>query len=334
MFLWIPLAHAASVAVLDFDAQGQGFSTAQRAAEALRAALLEEHLLEPLSARDIADGVSAGRDTPLRLGRQKMAEARRLRASGDVVGCAARAGEAGDLLAEAWSDVGRRTELADAWFLQGACLSETGNEVDAAFAFAEVTRQHPGYLGERAEDLAPGMVEALARAQAAADAAGPRRRPPERLATIGAALGVDYVVTGNLDRRGRLTVALYEDGTLRGEAASSVKLPPSAADPAFVALAHQLVDAAGLDLDEAADVPALDPAEVLRAEPEEDAPEPGAPSEQAVADRGPVERRWWIWTTLALVAGGGATAVALLTADPPPDPVQGPPTWSVHIPTD
>ncbi len=326
--LWIPIAHAASVAVLDFDAQGQSFSTAQRAAEALRNTFIEERLLEPLSARDVADGVSAGKDNELRLGRQKVAEARRLQAAGDAGGCAERAGEAGDLLLEAASDVGRRVEVADVYYLQGTCYLAAGMGSEAYFAFTEVTRQYPGYLTERAGDPTPASIESLALAQAATDGAGPRKRPPERLAALQTALGTDYVVTGNLDRRAKLTLALYQDGRLVGEAQGAIRLPASATDPVLTAMAHRLVD--GVVASAAAEeMPTLDPEELLA----EEAPPP-PPVDDSRDDRGSVARRWWVWTTAALVAGGGATAVVLLTGEPPPDPTPAAPTWSVRVPID
>lgn len=325
--LWIPLAHAASVAVIDFDAQGQSFSTAQRAAEALRNTLLEERLLEPLSARDVADGVSSGKDNELRLGRQKVAEARRLQAVGDAAGCAERAGEAGDLLLEAASDVGRRIEVADVYYLQGTCYIDAGMGSEAYFAFAEVTRQYPGYLTERAADPTPASIESLALAQAATDGAGPRQRPPERLAALQAALGTDYVVTGYLDRKAKLTLALYQDGRLVGEAQGAIRLPPSAIDPTLMAMAHRLVQSVVGSAD-AEEMPSLDPDEILA-----EAAPPPPPVDDPNDERGSVARRWWVWATAALVAGGGATAVVLLTGDPP-DPTQGASTWSVRIPID
>ena len=328
--LWIPLAHAASVAVLDFDAQGQSFPAAQRATEAVRGAMLDARLLEPLSARDITAGASAGKDAELRLGTQKVAEARRLAAAGDARGCADRAGEAGDLLLEAAGDVGRRTEVADAYYLQGTCLVAAGAVPDAYFAFAEVTRQYPGYLTERADALDSVIIENLALAQAAADGAGPRRRPPERLAALQRTLGVDYLVTGNLDRKGRLSLTLSQDGRVLGEAQGVIRLPASATDPALLATTHRLVDVAGVGPAAiAASVPTLDPEEILALE--EETPEP---AEEVADDAGPVGSRWWVWTTAALVAGGGATAVILLTGEPPPPPSESPPTWSIHVPID
>jgi len=331
MLLLVALASAAEVAVVDFEASGTTWVNARLATEGVRDALLRSGLLDPIPARELARRVGAADPDVQAEARERFAEATRLRADGDLAGCAETAALSAELHTRARSELARREELSDAWYLQGLCLTEAGATTEAWFAFAEVARLHPGYLSERAWDVSSEVIQGLASAQAAADGQDARPRSAEDVASIGGLVGEELVITGLLDRKGRLQLALWEAGELRSEAQVTVRFPINRGDPALEVLVRDLVGGAALGEEALPDEPA--PVPVARPEPPREADvEPRR--EQSAADARPVAERWWIWAGAAAVVGGGATAVALLSGGPEPTVVTGPPTWSIRVAAD
>lgn len=331
MLLLAGLASAAVVAVVDFEAAGTPYANARLASEGVRDAFLKTGLLDPVPNRDLGARIAAADPDLVQEAGERFAEATRLRADGDLVGCAETAGLAADQHARVRADVARRDELADAWYLQGLCLTEQGASTEAWFAFAEVARLEPGYLSERAWDVTPAVIEGLASAQASADGQPPRPRTAEDVAAVGGLVGEDLVVTGLLDRKGRLEVQLWEAGELRAEGQVALRFPVNRGDPAFEVLVRELVEAAGIGREELPDAPV--PVPVARPTTVS-VEEPGGRGEQGDPDARPIARRWWIWAGAAAVVGGGATAAALLAGGPDPDVVTGPSTWSIRVSAD
>jgi hypothetical protein len=323
MFAFLGVAHAASVAVLDFDGYGVSRDEALAASEALRERFLAEGLLDPLSGSDIAGGVSRGQDTALRRARELVGAARSALDGGDTEGAVALLDEAIALHERAWSDVGRRAELADARWLCALALLKAGRATEARAHAAEAVFLHPRYGRDRASQ-ATGLAAELLRDAEAEVARAPRRvRPAADLADIGETLEVDFVVAGWLADDGRVRARLYAGPRLLGEATATLdQLPPLREDPAWTSLALELGGAAGA-------VPVVEP---------EDAPdldeEPARATDDPVA-RKPAGTRvtdqWWFWTGAFLAVGGAGTLVGYALWEPPVEVVDAPDTWTVRV---
>ncbi|MDP2309628.1 MAG: hypothetical protein Q8P18_26645 [Pseudomonadota bacterium] len=239
------VASAATVAVLVFDGYGVAFSDAQTAAQGVRDAFLEEGALDPLSGSDIADGVSKGQDDALRAARELVSEGRRLFTAGDASGALAPLLEAIRLHDTAFSDVGRRSELADATFLLGLCLQKAGQSDEARARFAEAAALVPAYAKERGTRMSSDAAALLASAEETV-AKGPRRaRPWDEVGRIGEALGVDYVVTGWVAADGGVSTRMYADGgQLVAEVTATLEeTPPLPVDAAYNDVARRLAEA-------------------------------------------------------------------------------------------
>lgn len=240
------LASAASVAVLDFDGYGVAFSDAQVATQGLRDAFLAEGLLDPLSGSDIADGAAKGQDAALRRARERVAEGRRRYDAGDVAGALPALTEAVALHDKAFSDVGRRPELADAHYLAGLCLLKADRAADARVQFVEAAFLHPGYATERATRPPAAAVDALRTAEDGLVRSPRRVRPAAEVQAIGEALAVDFVVTGTVEADGRVRTRLYAGSRLLGEATAQLQqLPALPVDDAYGTVARELAGAAG-----------------------------------------------------------------------------------------
>lgn len=318
MLLLASTAVAATVAVLDFWGPEVAAEDAAAAAEALRAALLASGVHDPMSGPDIADGVSAGREAQLRSARARYAEARRLYEEGQPGLAHLALVEAVDGLVAARSAVGRREELADAWYLDGLCALDLGDTVGARKDFAAALRLVPDYDRTRLAE-APSAVAPLfraARQQVRTEA--PPLPAREEIAAMATRLHVDFVVVGVVDADGQLALQVHDEaGTEVGELRARLgSLPPRATDPALGDLARKLEKA-------------FEPA--LRSSPP---PRAAAPVEAEVSEEGPpsIATRWWFWLAILGLAGGAGAAVAL-SLDPaePGTTTTTPDSWSIHV---
>lgn len=199
-------AFAASIAVVDLEGPLPHEVTVA-ASEALREAFLTDGRLSSVSGLDIADGVSAQDEAALREGRDAAAEARRLWLGGDPEAALPRAEAAVSAHVQALSHVGRRAELADAWFLVGVCNAELGATSEAQAAFSRVLTLVPDYAQTRATRVGGVALEALSSAR-------PDGWVLEEavLARVRARLGVDWVLSGRLNEDGELTLMLTGEG--------------------------------------------------------------------------------------------------------------------------
>lgn len=347
------LASAATVAVLDFDGYGVGFADAQTVTQAVRDAFLGEGLLDPLSGSDIAEGAAKGQDAGLRRARERVAEARRRCDGGDPAGAAGPLLEAIALHDVARSDVGRRPELADAWYLHAVCLQQAGREAEARAAFVEVAWLHPRYGRERAASPPAAAQEALRAAEDGLARAPRRIRPAAEVGEIGAALGVDFVVTGAVEADGRVKTRLYAKGRLLGEAGATLaQIPPLPVDDAYTTLARELAASAGAlpaaeivdeppPLPDEEDAPKIAPAPRPTPSPRPSSAPRGATDIRGdergkvptMSSRPPITETWWFWTGAFLIVAGGAGGTAYTLLEPDPEVVVEPDGWAVRIVT-
>ena len=290
--LWLTLARAESIAVVDFYAWDVSSDDATRATDGVRTALLEAGDLDPLPGSDIADGVSAAAESELRAARGHAAEARRAYLQKDDATAISTASAA---IAEhdvALSHVGRRAEFADAWFLLGLACTRIGLTDDAQDAFAHVAALYPRYLEERAVDT-PAAARTLLEA-AQADAAHTRLSRQE-VDQVRDALDVDWVVTGSLDAEGNLLAQVWgadaDDVRLYAEVRSSVGAGPAPdMSPAYASIAAEIVRRAVVKV-----------AAQVEPEPEEEQ------REKQVVRSDTLTKQWWFWTAAAAVVGGGGS---------------------------
>ena len=319
--LWFHSASAATVAVLDFQSWGASEADAQSATEALRGALLTAGRLDSLPGSDIAAGVSASNEPALRAARDHAAEARRLYLSGDFPGAISAATEAVSEHADALSQIGRRPEVADAWYTLGVACARSGLAANASDAFMHVARLYPRYLEERATNVPAGARTMLADAEAAVD------QPQLSRVEIGearAALHVDWIVTGSLDADGALEVQLWgpdpDDAAMELDLRGfHVTLPPPDVDETWSTLASRLATKALALANPAAPVVHAPPA-TEAADPED---EPAAADDR-------LTRHWWFWAGAGAAVGAGAL-IGYAVWEPPPVDVAGPDTWSVRV---
>ncbi len=368
MIAWLALcwlggvASAATVAVLDFDGYGLSFSDAQTVAQGVRDAFLEEGALDPLSGSDIADGVSKGQDDALRRARELVSEGRRLYSAGDASGALSPLHEAIRLHDGAFSDVGRRPELADATFLLGLCFESLGQGAEAKLRFAEAASLVPSYAKERGTRMSSSAAALLAAAEDT-NAKGPRRtRPEDEVGRIAASLAVDYVVTGWVSADGAVSARMYAGGQLVSEVKAALEeTPPLPVDAAYNEIVRQLAEGGSsapavvaepeADLEVDAEVEDLDPEALAEADPgpppdfgEDDAAR--APGRSATARpaggtrikasgpmryKRPLHEQWWFWTGAVAVAGGGAFGIWYAATPPPVEYVEEPDGWTVTV---
>ncbi len=357
MILLAGIAAAATVAVVDFDGYGVTFSDAQTATQGVRDAFLEGGTLDPLSGSDIADGVSKGQDDALRRARDLVAEGRRLYAAGQAGEALAPLAEAIELHEGAFSDVGRRPELADATFLYGACLLKAGRSTDARARFAEAAFLVPQYAKERGTRMSSDAATMLAAAEDALARGSRKARPADEVGRIAEALSVDYVVTGWVSGDGALSARLYQGSELVSEAKVMLEeRPPLPVDGGYGLLVRKLTEA-GLqpaaveapvedealgDDEEAAldeDLAEGDLPDFGEGEREERAGSGGSGKMKikapgAMRTRTPVTERWWFWTGAVAVAGGGAFGIWYALTPPPTEYEVEPDGWSVTVITE
>jgi len=359
MLLLAGIASAATVAVLDFESYGLSFSDAQTVTQGVRDAFLEGGTLDPLSGSDIADGVSKGADDTLRQARELVSEGRRLYTAGDPSAALAPLAEAIRLHDTAFSDVGRRPELADATFLRGLCLLKAGQASAAKTAFAAAAALVPGYAKERGTRMSADAASLLAAAEDTVAKGTRATRDPGEVARIGEILAVDYVVTGWVSGGGEVSARMYASGELVSEVRVVLEeTPPLPVDGAYTALARDLgVGSAGPPV-------AIAAAEEPDPEPLSDEEDPGPPpdfdEEDAPAAKarstgtakvttsrpakakikdsgtmryaeGPLVQRWYFWAGAVAVAGGGAFGIWAAVQPAPVEYVEEPDRWGVSV---
>jgi tetratricopeptide (TPR) repeat protein len=362
--LFAGTALAATVAVLDFDAYGTDFGAAGVATEGVRDAFLEDGRLDPVGASDIAEGASAGNETSLTSARERLAAGRKALDRGDVDGALPLLAESVQLHAEAHSDIGRRAEMADAQAALGAALVKAGRRAEADAAFREASVLFPGYATARAANLPAEAKAALTAADAAAAAAGRRWRSERTLQDLRDRLGADWVVAGYLEADGRVVARIYGAPGMAGQAeASLASMPPASIDEGYGALAGALARAASEGGAVAAtggeEPPDEEEAEALADDEADEAAEaarPGTatrPGKKPAADK-PLEIRqgrratgggeerydpsragpWWPWAVAGAAVAGGAVVVVAVMAQPDPEVVHEPDSWSVTVKTE
>ena len=344
MILLAGIASAATVAVLDFDGYGVSFTDAQTVTQGVRDAFLGGGALDPLSGSDIADGVSRGQDADLRRARELVAEARRQYAAGKSSDALGPVEEAIELHRTALSDVGRRPELADAIVLDALCLLKAGRKDEARARFGDAVALVPHYVEERGTRMPTDAAALLTAAEDAQARGAKKARTAEQIGHIAEALQVDFVVTGWLNGAGNVTARLYDHEGMLVEA--SVELndrPPLPIDAAYNDLAGRL--AAGSHGSPA------EPEEPEVEEPDPKLPPPDfeegdpPPSDGKVRptkirttgtmhyDR-PVYERWWFWTGIVGVAGGGAFGIWYALSEPPVEYQEEPNSWALTVVTE
>lgn len=316
MLLFIGLAHAATVAVVDFQAWGVGHDDAEFATEGVRSALLNAGVLDSLPGSDISDGVSASTESELRAARAHAAEARRLYLSGDFEGAVTAASQAVEEHATALSDVGRRPELADAWYTLGVANVKLQRNIEASEAFLHVGALYPGYLEERASNPPAAAKPLLAAAQREA---GRSQLRADEIAQVRSLLHVDWIVTGAVTEEGELVVQIWGPASSDGVRVYAdlkgyfLPVPVPEQSDVFVTVAA--------DIGRRAVLP-----DVVVAASEEERVEasPSGPRRHAVTSQ------WWFWAGAGAVAGGGAL-VGYAFWEPAPVQVPGDDTWSVKV---
>ena len=352
MLALIAAAAAATVAVLDFDGYGVPHPDAQTLTEQVRDAFLAEGLLDPLSGSDIADLAARGQESTLRKAREALAQGRARLAASDPPGAVAALRQAVELHRAARSDVGRRSEIADAWWLLGLALLRAGLDADADAAFAGAAQQYPGYVERRASEKPADAVARFARAEAALDAGAPRAPEADDIGRLGAAMSTDYVVTGFVRADGKVKARIWQDGVVVGEGAVTLAtMPPDVVDPAYADLARALAGAA------AGDAPAAEPPSDL-VEATEPVPEPLEPAASEAGPQGaaldtpkpsisrpstikgtkPAPRadgavtdRWWFWTVLAALTTGAGVGIGVALYEPAPIVEELPDAWALTV---
>lgn len=300
--LLLPSAWATTVAVIDLVGVDVPSADLGVATEGVRAALLAEGEVDPISGADIADGVSHGLDDTLRSARDALDEARRLYADGDALTARDRLFDARKRFLKARSDVGRRAELADAWFVDGLCALDLGDAVRAREDFAEALRLVPDYDTTRISKLPSAALPLLSAARDQVRSKPPAPASGEQVATLAELLGADYVATGRLLADGTVTLQVYDAGGTRiGRVeAHAADVPVDSADPAWRVLAEGVATRVKLATPARAAAPVPDIEE----------------EEEPTAEARPVVQRWWFWAGVVAVLGGGAAGVAVALQPP------------------
>lgn len=310
----VATASAASVAVVDFEAWGVTHDDADLATEGVRSALLAAGKLDSLAGSDISDGVSAEAEGELRSARSHAAEARRLYLSGDYDGAVASASQAVDEHLAAHSNVGRRAELADAWYILGVANLQRQQRLDASEAFLHVGALYPHYLEERATNVPAAARPLLAAAQRESER---KELLPSEVAEVRELLHVDWVVTGAVTEEGEIVARLW------GADAPGLVRPYAELKGYFLPVPVPEVSEVYARLAAEIGKRAVAPTSASAAEEPMDEGD-GEPRRQ------PLLRQWWFWAGTGAVVGGGAL-VGYALWEPAPVEVPGDPTWSVSV---
>lgn len=237
-------ARAGTVAVLGFDGYGASFEDTETVTQGIRDAFTQDGSLLPLSGTDISHGLTGTNAGDLQTARMRIAEARKLYQARQADAALPILDEAIDLHYQALSDVGRRPELADAWYLKALCLIALGRDDEAYDAFVETTYLFPKYIKDRSTSMPQAAIDPAARAQATVETGRRRIRSTDSIRDIGLALHVDYVVVGYIDDQRDIMARIYADGELVAEEhATASELPAPPVDDAYSLIVTGLVKA-------------------------------------------------------------------------------------------
>ena len=214
----------------------------------------------------------------------------------------------------AHSNVGRRAELADAWYILGVANLQRQQRLDASEAFLHVGALYPHYLEERATNVPVAARPLLAAAQREAER---KELLPSEVAEVRDLLHVDWVVTGAVTEDGEIVARLWgpeSTGGVRPYADLKgyfLPVPVPEVNDVYARLATEIGKRAV--------------APVSAGEAEEPREEAGT-----AGRRQPLVRQWWFWAGTGAGVGGGAL-VGYALWEPAPVEVPGDPTWSVTV---
>ena len=343
-------ALGAELAVLDLDGYGLPYDDVLLVTQGLRDAVLEEGSFYPLDEFEIADRLSEGHQSELEEAREEVAEGRRALELGSAGYALMQLSDALRLHETVGSPIGRRPELADAYYFTGVALLRSGRSREAAEHFLETERLFSSYLDTRAPAPSASIRSAYERAVAALADADRSFPPTAELQAIADRLRVDALIVGWIDDEAAIQARLIQAGKVAGEVrTTSISGVPYPGDPVFAEIITELYS----DIDVSAPLPASSspsaesaPTEppIFAAMPEFDEPvdadedpyaEPEVvevPAQEAPKrtfmrknqmgkikssgrirySDGPITSKWWFWTAAgALVVGGGTTAAVI-----------------------
>ncbi len=241
LLLLARLAHAGSVAVVDFDAVGATEPQAILATDAVRDAMFVEAGMDALTGSDIAERLAARDPEALGNARTRLAAGRAKLAAGLPGDAVALLQEAVELHEAALSPVARRGEAADARWALAIALLRLGRTDEASTTLGELARLWPGYATTRAADKPTNAVAMLKAAEEQARTAPRRTWPTGLLRDIEVGSQSDVLVTGLLLGDGTVLAQVWDDGMLVGEASATVAFPPSSSDEGWATLVRELV---------------------------------------------------------------------------------------------
>ncbi len=337
-----------TVVVLDLDGYGVSYETTEVMSQGLRDGFLEEGTFDPLSAYDITEGLSAGQQQNITTARTRLAEARKQMEAGSNVAALRTMAEVLSIHEEAWSWVGRRSELADVHYYIAVAMAASGRKADAVAHLVEAFHLFPAYDSERAVNPPASMARLFVDAYNQLDQGERRSIPGAQIATIGDKLGARYVVTGYVVEDGTVHASLFQDGRLINETTEyAEELPLYPGDPLFLDIATHLVggfsepqpapvvvpsysSSGPSEFEDFHDIPSVEPLEqtpssssTLITDHGSDysssrSPRRGRRSRAEIhTDRDPVTEQWWFWTSIsAVVVGGGVGLYFALRPDP------------------
>ncbi len=241
LLLLTRLAHAGSVAVVDFDAVGATEPQAILATDAVRDAMFVEAGMDALTGSDIAERLASRDPEALVSARTKLAAGRAKLAAGMPGDAVPLLQEAVDLHEAALSPVARRGEAADARWALAIALLRLGRTDEASTTLGELARLWPGYATTRAADKPTNAVAMLKAAEEQSRTAPRRTWPTGLLRDIEVGSQSDVIVTGLLLGDGTVLAQVWDDGMLVGEASATVAFPPTSSDEGWATLVRELV---------------------------------------------------------------------------------------------
>ena len=241
LLLMTRLAHAGSVAVVDFDAVGATEPQAILATDAVRDAMFVEAGMDALTGSDIAERLASRDPDALGNARTKLAAGRAKLAAGLPGDAVALLQEAVELHEAALSPVARRGEAADARWALAIALLRLGRTDEASTTLGELARLWPGYATTRAADKPTNAVAMLKAAEEQARTAPRRSWPTGLLRDIEVGSQSEVLVTGLLLGDGTVLAQVWDDGMLVGEASATVAFPPTSSDEGWATLVRELV---------------------------------------------------------------------------------------------
>jgi len=340
-------AAASTLVVLPLDARGVDAESADAATEALRDALTAEGAHDIPRATELATALTAGHEADLRRARELLAAGRAAAGKGDITGAVASLSQAVTLHLAAGSATARRGELADVLWLLAETRLRAGDTLHAREDLTGVAQLWPGYARSRGRGATGTASRMLSEIEGGLAKEAWQVDGDVVDATFRAA-SPEWVVAGAIDGSGAVTLHVLGSDGADWEVDEVVPLPVDAAAAEWTGLAERVErathggSAARPRAVAAAEVPAYEPE--APEEPEE-AEAPVEPPRRPVVEARPAERvrsqaradkpvtirgvrssedpnrpvtsRWWFWTAIVGVAGGG-TALGVVLAEPAP----------------